>query len=37
MISAFVLLAIAVIIWGQDLADRFMSKLDGADFDDPRT
>lgn len=36
MVAALVLLIGAVIIWGQDLADRFMGRLDDFDFDDPR-
>lgn len=37
MVAAAVLLAGAIIIWGQDLADRFMGRLDDFDFDDPRS
>jgi hypothetical protein len=37
MVAAVVLLAGAIIIWGQDLADQFMGRLDDFDFDDPRS
>lgn len=37
MVAAVVLLVGAVVIWGQDLADRFMGRLDDFDFDDPRS
>ncbi len=36
MVAATVLLAGAVIIWGQEIADQFMGRLDGFDFTDPR-
>ncbi len=36
MVAAAVLLAGAIIIWGRELAEQFMGRLDGFDFDDPR-
>jgi hypothetical protein len=36
MVAAVVLLAGAIIIWGQDLANQFMGRVEGFDFDDPR-
>lgn len=36
MVAAVVLLAGAIIIWGQDLANQFMGRVEGFEFDDPR-
>lgn len=32
MVAGIVLLALAVVAWGNDIADRFMGKLDDIDF-----
>lgn len=37
MVAFVVLLAGAVVIWGTDLADQFMGRVEGFDFDDPRS
>lgn len=36
MVAFVVMLVGAIVVWGTDLANGFMDKLDGFDFDDPR-
>lgn len=35
MVAGIVLLALAVVAWGNEVADGFMDKLDDVDFEQP--